>query len=168
MNLPKHSLHHPSRATPAAGIRLERWQRQTLYWSVIALTVSGLLWVVAHYFLRPVTEFGESVSPYEPWSMKLHGAAAMAVLFLAGSLLNGHILRALRGTRNRTSGWAMIGLLGVLVLTGYGLYYLAGEASRPAWSVLHWVLGIGFAAGLPLHIVLGRSAQSRRRDQQTG
>jgi hypothetical protein len=153
----KHTLRHPSHATPQLGLRLERWQRRALYLTVILLTASGLLWLGAHYFLRPVTEFGESVSPAEPWAMKLHGAATMALLFLLGSLLNGHIRRALRIRRNLTSGWAMVAALAVLVATGYGLYYLAGEHSRPLWSLAHWIIGIGFACGLPLHIAIGRA-----------
>lgn len=153
----KHTLRHPSHAMPASSLRLERWQRRALYLTVALLTASGLLWLGAHYFLRPVTEFGESISPFEPWSMKLHGLAAMALLFLLGSLLNGHIRRALRARRNLASGWAMIGSLAVLVATGYGLYYIAGESSRPLWSLAHWVTGIGFAFGFPLHVAVGRA-----------
>jgi hypothetical protein len=50
----------------------------------------------------------------------------------------------------------MIGTLLLLVLTGYGLYYVAGEADRPLWSALHWVVGLGTAVLLVLHIVVGR------------
>lgn len=135
---------------------MERWQRRAVYLTVVLLTISGLAWLVAHFFLRPVTEFGESVSPFEPWSMKLHGAVAMALLFLLGSMLNNHIRRGLRARRNRGTGWSMVAITTVLVLTGYGLYYLAGESSRPLWSWGHWVIGIGFAAGLPLHVWWGR------------
>jgi hypothetical protein len=137
---------------------MERWQRRAVYWTIALLTLSGLAWLVAHFFLRPVTEFGEAVSPFEPWSMKLHGAVAMVLLFLIGSMLNNHIRRGLRARRNLNSGWSMIVMTVLLVLTGYGLYYLAGEATRPLWSWTHWVIGIGFAAGLPLHVWLGRKA----------
>lgn len=139
---------------------MERWQRRSVYLTIALLTLSGVAWLVAHFFLRPVTEFGESVSPFEPWSMKLHGGAAMALLFLLGSMLNNHIRRGLRARRNRSSGWSMVALTGLLVLTGYGLYYLAGEGSRPLWSWVHWVIGAGFAAGLPLHVWWGRRQTS--------
>lgn len=139
---------------------MERWQRRSVYLTMALLTLSGLAWLVAHFFLRPVTEFGESVSPFEPWSMKLHGGAAMALLFLLGSMLNNHIRRGLRARRNRRSGWSMVALTALLVLTGYGLYYLAGEVSRTAWSWVHWVIGVVFAAGLPLHVWWGRTNSS--------
>ena len=138
------------------SLRLERWQRQAIYASVGALAVSGLLWLGAHFLWRPVSQFGEGVSPLEPWSMKLHGAATLLFLFLVGTMLNTHIRRALRGRRNRISGWVVIGLIALLTFSGYGLYYLAGENARPIWSNLHWIVGLGFAAGLVLHIMLGR------------
>ena len=152
----KPSLHHPSRSPPAVSLRLERWQRRAVYCSIALLTGSGLLWLAAHFFWRPVTEFGEAVSPLEPWSMKLHGAATLLFLFLLGTILNTHIRRALRGRRNLISGWTMIAFSGGLILSGYGLYYLSGESTRPIWSYLHWIIGIAFAAGIVLHIFLGR------------
>ena len=139
-----------------AGLRLERWQRRAIYATVGVLSLSGLVWIAAHFFFRPVTQFGESISPLEPWSMKLHGAAAMGLFFLVGSILNGHIRRALRTGRNRVSGWLMVGLVALLTVTGYGLYYLAGETARPVWSLLHWIPGCALAGGLALHIFTGR------------
>jgi len=111
---------------------------------------------VLHYFLRPVTEFGESVNPLEPWAMKLHGAAAMAALFFVGSLLHMHVRRALRAGRNTLTGWAMIATLSGLTLTGYGLYYVAGESDRPLWSLLHWSVGFVVAVLFVAHVLVGR------------
>jgi hypothetical protein len=138
------------------SFRLERWQRRGIYASGALLLLSGLAWLVARYFMRPVSEFGETVHPLEPWAMKLHGAAAMAFLFLVGGLVQLHIRRALRAGRNLVTGWAMIGTLLLLVFTGYGLYYVAGESDRPVWSALHWIVGLGTGVLLVLHIVIGR------------
>ena len=141
---------------PRLSFKLERWQRRSVYATWLLLLASGVLWLVLRWFLRPMTEFGESVHPLEPWSMKLHGAAAMAALFFIGSILHLHIRRALKAGRNAATGWAMIGVLAFLVLTGYGLYYLAGEADRPVWSVLHWAVGLAAAVLSVLHVVVGR------------
>lgn len=51
-----------------------------------AMTVTGIAWLLAYYFLRRVGEFGETIHPIESLSMKLYGAAAMAMLFFAGSV----------------------------------------------------------------------------------
>ena len=147
----KHSLHHPS-TPPPISLRLERWHRYSIYGACIWLWATGVLWLAAHYLLRAQAAFGESVSPLEPWSMKLHGAGAMLALFFIGSLLNNHIRRALRARRNLASGWAMITMLGTLTVSGYGLYYIAGEESRALWSIAHWAIGVGFAVLAVLHV----------------
>ena len=145
---------------PAVGqhirFRLERWHRFSVYAAGAVLLLSGAAWLVARYFMRPVSEFGETIHPLEPWAMKLHGAAAMAALFYVGSLLNLHMRRALKAGRNVVTGWSMVATLAFLTITGYGLYYIAGEADRPLWSVLHWAVGLGAALLLVIHIMVGR------------
>jgi hypothetical protein len=138
------------------SFKLERWHRRSVYATGILLLLSGAAWLVLHYFMRPVTEFGESVNPLEPWTMKLHGAAAMASLFFVGSLLHMHVRRALRAGRNVVTGWAMIATLSALALTGYGLYYVAGESDRPLWSLLHWSVGFVVALLFVVHVLVGR------------
>ncbi|QDZ27736.1 DUF4405 domain-containing protein [Noviherbaspirillum sp. UKPF54] len=152
----KQSLHHLPNGQRAVGLRIERWHRFCIYGVAAWLVATGALWLLAHYFLRPVTEFGEGVHPLEPWSMKLHGAGAMAALFFVGSLLNIHLRRAIKAGRNIVSGWSMIVFLAALSLSGYGLYYLASEQNRPLWSAAHWAVGLLFPGLLILHIVLGR------------
>lgn len=148
--------------TAAAGhhirFRLERWHRFCVYGVLAALLASGAAWLIARYFMRPVSQFGETIHPLEPWAMKLHGAAAMAALFFVGSLLHLHIRRALKAGRNLVTGWSMMATLLFLAVTGYGLYYIAGEADRPVWSLLHWTIGLAGALLFVLHIVIGRKS----------
>lgn len=147
----------PSTATGRLlSFKLERWHRRSIYATGVLLLLSGAAWLVLHYFLRPQSEFGESVNPLEPWTMKLHGAAAMASLFFVGSLLHLHVRRALRAGRNVVTGWAMIATLSVLTLTGYGLYYVAGESDRPVWSLLHWSIGFAVTVLFVVHVLVGR------------
>src|ERR1035438_4958026 len=96
----KHSLHRASSPLRLVDLRPERWQRWSIYCVSAWLVATGVLWLLAHYLMRPVTEFGESVHPLEPWSMKLHGAGAMFALFFIGSLANSHIRRAVKARRN--------------------------------------------------------------------
>jgi hypothetical protein len=154
-------LPHDAGTRHHVRFRLERWQRRCVYATGLALLGSGLAWLIARYVMRPVSQFGETVSPLEPWAMKLHGAAAMAALFFAGTMLTAHIRRALRYRHNLASGWAMIGTLLFLLATGYGLYYVAGEEDRPLWSALHWLVGLTSALLLVLHIWLGRRSVGR-------
>lgn len=91
----KPASHPAAHARNHINLRLERWHRRYIYLSCAILFATGLAWLLAHYFLRPVSQFGEAVNPLEPWAMKLHGAGAMAMLFFLGSLMNSHIRRAL-------------------------------------------------------------------------
>lgn len=122
------------------------------------MVATGTLWLLAHYLMRPAGEFGESIHPLEPWSMKLHGAGAMFALFFVGSLMNSHIRRALKARRNLRSGLSMISALVALTVSGYGLYYLASEQSRPVWSAVHWIIGLALPLLLVVHIVLARAS----------
>jgi MFS family permease len=154
MRYRKRSLHHSSSPQRLVDLRPERWQRRCAYCVSAWLVATGVLWLLAHYLMRPVAEFGESVHPLEPWSMKLHGAGAMFALFIIGSLLNNHIRRALRARRNLLSGWSMISALVALTISGYALYYIASEQSRPFWSAAHWIAGLVFPLTLIVHIAL--------------
>ena len=62
--------------------------------------------------------------------MKIHGAAAMAILVIVGTLLTGHVRFAWRARRNRGNGSLFLGVFGILTITGYGLYYAGGESLR--------------------------------------
>ena len=54
--------------------------------------------------------------------LKAHGAAAMLVLVLIGTLLPMHVKFAWRARRNLRTGLSILGVFGFLVLTGYALY----------------------------------------------
>jgi hypothetical protein len=156
---------HHKHANPAEhvrhhiNLRLERWHRRCIYASCLLLLLSGAAWLVARYFLRPVGQFGEAISPIEPWAMKVHGAAMMVMLFFLGSLMNSHIRRALKARRNLASGWSMIGVMVLLTVTGFGLYYLAGESNRPVWSSVHWAMGLGLPVLVIAHVLIGRASR---------
>jgi predicted membrane channel-forming protein YqfA (hemolysin III family) len=127
-----------------------------LYLALIALYGSGLIWAIFHYFIRTPGDFGDVPHPIEPWCMRVHGGAAMLFLILLGTLLPNHVRFAWHARRNRPNGVLLMVILGSLILTGYGLYYLAGETSR-AWT--HWshlIVGILLPLILILHIWAGR------------
>jgi hypothetical protein len=138
------------------NLRVERWHRRCIYAVFTLLALSGTAWLVARYWMRPVTEFGESIHPLEPLSMKVHGGMAMLMLFFLGSLMNAHIRRALKAGRNLVTGWGMICTMLLLVGSGFGLYYLAGEANRNIWSAVHWIVGLAVMLLFVAHVKLGR------------
>lgn len=149
---PRHDIH----------LRLERWHRRCIYGSCLILFFSGAAWLVARYFLRPVAQFGETIHPLEPWAMKVHGAGTMVILFFLGSLMNSHIRRALNARRNLASGWLMIATMAWLIVSGFGLYYVATESDRSLWSLAHWVVGLGLVVMVVIHVRCGRASRHMR------
>ena len=99
--------------------------------------------------------------------MKIHGAAAMAILVLVGMLLTGHVRFAWRARRNRGNGSLFLCTFGILTVTGYGLYYAGGESLRAWTSWIHLAAGLALPLLLILHIWLGKrtrpAAQLQKR-----
>jgi hypothetical protein len=142
--------------------RHERW----LYLVAGALLVSGLGWITAHYVLAGNSlvaglEFEGVPHPSELWWLRLHGAAMMGFLVVFGALLPGHVARGWRRRRNKHSGIFMLATTAVLGLSGYGLYYLGDETTRPWISAVHWVIGLAAGTGLVLHVTFGKRGVRR-------
>lgn len=53
----------------------------------------------------------------------------------------------------------MIMTMAVLVITAFGLHYLADEANRPICSTIHWVIGLGLAGLIVPHVLIGRASR---------
>jgi hypothetical protein len=144
-------------------MRLSRWHERWLYAIGTLLFVSGLGWLADHYLFAGSAEFGDAHAPLEPWWLCLHGAAAMAGLAVFGSLFPGHIARAWRLRANRRSGLIMLSIMVLLAVTGWALYYVGDEETRPWISMVHWLVGIAAGAGLLLHVRLGKRRMQRVR-----
>jgi len=126
-------------------ILLEPWQRQVLYLATALLWLSGAFWL-----------YLSMDDPSRPLWMKIHGAAAMVFLMLFGMMFVRHVPSGWQQKPQRPSGVSIITVCGVLILTGWGLYYLGADDLRHWTSLLHWGLGLLFPAILALHIWLGR------------
>ena len=140
----------------ADAIGLGPWHQGAVYGATAALAVSGIIWLVLHYFVAVPGEYGPQIHPLEPWMLRLHGAAAMAGLIIYGSLLPVHVRRAWSLRRNIVLGIALVSVLLLLTITGYLLYYAGDENTRPVISAAHWVLGLAVPALLVWHVVSGR------------
>jgi hypothetical protein len=142
-------------------MRLSNGHRRWIYWSGAALFATGALWLLFHYFLRRHGPFGETGHPLEVWWLRLHGACAMLVLVVLGSLLPIHVRRGWHQRRNLLAGCMVSAIALLLIVSGYGLYYYGGEDGRPWISAFHWLLGLGTPALLVWHIWSGRHSVDR-------
>jgi magnesium-transporting ATPase (P-type) len=135
------------------SIRLKRLQRYFLYAVLALLFLSGVAWAYWNYLAASSGDFETNA---KTWALKIHGAAAMAILVLIGMLLTGHVRFAWRARRNRANGSIFLSAFAVLTVTGYGLYYLGGERVRAWTSWIHLAVGLALPILLLIHIFLGR------------
>jgi hypothetical protein len=135
------------------SIRLKRLQRYVLYAVLALLFLRG---VAGIYWTYLAASPGDFETTAKAWAMKIHGAAAMAVLVLIGMLLSAHVRFAWRARPNRANGSVFLSVFAVLTVTGYGLYYAGGEMLREWTSWIHLVVGLALPILLLIHIFLGR------------
>jgi hypothetical protein len=140
-------------------IILPCWLRWTLYLTTVVLFATGGLWLIVHYGLKQRGADGLP-HPAEPWILRVHGLAMMVGLFVYGSLLRAHMINAWKLQRNRSTGVLVVTVLALLTMTGYLLYYVGGETTRPIISVAHWAIGLVIGGLLPFHIWHGRKYRS--------
>ena len=128
---------------------------------VALLFLSGVVWTYWNYLAVSPGDFETSA---KTWAMKIHGAAAMAILVLIGMLLSGHVRFAWRAGRNRANGSVFLSALAALTITGYGLYYAGGERLRAWTSWIHLAVGLALPI-LLIHILVGRRTRRSGRSR---
>lgn len=134
--------------------RLSRAQRRTLYASAAALVLTGVMWLSVHQLAWPAMSRASMEglpSPWEPWLMKLHGAAMMVMLFMIGRISSTHVMRGLRLHWRVRDGIGLLVGAGLLALTGYSLYYLIPDDWRDANGWVHAAIGILWTVTLLWH-----------------
>ncbi len=143
------------------GLTLSCRHRAWLYGSFAVLWLSGCVWLAVQWYRWRVAVVDDAPRLAHT-ALQVHGAAAMAVLVLLGTLIPLHMKRGWQVNRNRRGGLVLIIANVVLIATGYGLYYAGGERWR---AVSQWAHS-GLGALLPLlivwHIRAGRATRPRR------
>ena len=136
--------------------KLARWQIRLLCWSGSLLWVTGAAWLLLHHFFQIEGEFGPEANPAEPWLLRLHGAAMLAALLGAGSLLVVHVWRGWTYRNQRVLGSVLTAIVGTLMVSGYLLYYVTDDTLRDSVSVAHWIVGILILPLFVLHYRQGK------------
>jgi hypothetical protein len=129
----------------------------------IVLWTSGVGWLAFHNFVRTPGEFGPSQSPYEPWWLKVHGAAAFLTLFTLGLVWGVHVLKGWASGKRRRSGGGLLALLMALSLTGCLLYYVGDDELRAAVALAHWIPGLALPGVYLVHRVKAARARKAAR-----
>lgn len=146
--------------------RLARAYRIAAYLIFGSTWITGVAWLVFHYFCQRQGPFGVEPHPLEAWWLTAHGAGAFAALWLCGVLWAVHIRAGLRLPRRRTSGIVLIVLLALLIATGYLLYYAGGDRIRAGASLVHWLVGLVLVVPLFVHSLRARTWRENRSLQR--
>ncbi len=125
------------------------------------LALSGAAWLAIGWLgagAQPAAPAGW----WRPFSLQLHGAAAMAALLVLGALVPLHVLPSWRSQRNRASGLALCTVMAVLIVSAYGLYYSGDDRWRAALSGVHSWLGLAAPLLIAVRLASWLGRRSRR------
>jgi hypothetical protein len=142
--------------------RLARWQILLLTTSGGVLWLSGAAWLLLHYYGQMQGEFGVETNPLEPWFLRLHGLVLIPALLGFGGLFVVHIPKGWKDVRQRNIGIGLTALVGLLILTGYLLYYVGDDDLRAWTSRAHWIVGLALPIIFIWHY-LGHKPTLRRK-----
>lgn len=137
------------------ALRFPRKAKAFLYGNVLLSFCTGITWFILHRWGQVEGEFGPEKSPLEPWLIRVHGASAFIVMMGFGYLLASHVHVGWRSRRNRFMGISLTGTVTMLIVSGYLLYYSAGEDFRNAVSWVHLALGLSLPLTLGAHVWQG-------------
>ena len=143
--------------------RLARWQIMLLTISGALLWLSGGAWLLLHYFGQLQGEFGPELNPLEPWLLRLHGLILIPALLGFGGLFVIHVPRGWKDVPQRNIGLGLSALIGVLIASGYLLYYLGNETARSWTSIAHWSIGLAVPVIFIWHYIHGKTKRRTTR-----
>tara|TARA_R110000868_G_scaffold207285_6_gene456287 strand:- start:892 stop:1356 length:465 start_codon:yes stop_codon:yes gene_type:complete len=132
-------------------LRLSRSRRLTLYVTFAGVWITGVLWLIYHYFLQTEGPFGFQNNPLEKTWLQFHAAFSFVAIGLFGMLWAIHIVRGWNMNWRRWSGGTMVGVMVVLTISGYALYYVESQELDDITSVVHWSVGLAALGVFLIH-----------------
>lgn len=124
--------------------------KHSLYADLSVLLVSGLLYGIPAYVDRWFFyDLEWSLSNH--MLMTVHGIAAIIFIYIFGYFTRCHVQVHLRSGRHLLSGLIMLGVLALISVTGFSLYYLGSEVIRLWTSDIHCLLGVVVPLALLAH-----------------
>jgi hypothetical protein len=138
---------------------MKRWEAWTnhLGWSLTAL--SGLVYGALKYFVTNPDPDSRLSHPWQPAVLAVHVLAAPVAVFGLGLLFRRHALTQFSsGERDRRRTGTVMTLLAIpLVLSGYVVQVMTGDAARRWTGWAHAALGLVYAIGYAIHPLVSRS-----------
>ena len=142
---------------------MHRWELVFHNAAAGALGLSGVAYGVMKYFLAAADPDSRIGIPWEQPALKAHILAAPLFVFGLGLVISSHALKRFRegDSRGRMTGAALLWLAAPLIVSGYAVQVLTGDAARKWTGWLHAVLGAVFLLGYAAHLLKRRWAAGR-------
>jgi hypothetical protein len=142
---------------------MSRAQALYLHACVALMTLTGVVFAVMKYFMRPADEFSVISHPTQPHILSVHVVIAPFLVFGFGWIFSDHIWPKLRWEgRKRASGiWSLTAIL-PMTLSGYLLQISTDDAMRRTMAVMHWVSAALFVVVYVAHLVTRPAAANGR------
>jgi hypothetical protein len=147
---------------PPKTARLPKWQLWLICLSLGLLWLSGVIWLLLHYYGQVQGEFGPEANPGEAWMLRLHGFVLIPALLGMGSLMVVHAPKGWMYPGQRVAGVVLTASMVILTGSGYLLYYLGDEEWRSAIALAHWTIGLTSLVLFLWHFLNGRRQRLRR------
>ncbi len=135
--------------------RLQAW---FLHLTLGILTLTGVVFAWMKYWMKSDDPFSVVNHPWQPWMLAAHVVVAPAAVFGLGWIFSTHILPKFKavGAPRRRSGLSSMWLVAPMIVSGYVLQVVTGDAARHWSAVSHWVTSAIFVAAYLVHQVAKR------------
>lgn len=126
-----------------------------LHVTVVLTALTGVVYAVMKYFMKPVDEFSVVNHPLQPYMLDLHVVVAPFLVFAFGWIFADHIWPKFRfgDPRNRKSGLAAMSMIVPMTLSAYLLQVSTNEGVRKAMAAAHWITSGLFVIVYLAHLI---------------
>jgi hypothetical protein len=133
-------------------LKIRKSFKYFLYLSLLTLYATGVfVWILNTWF-KLDRGLGPEPSPYALTSLHIHSVIGLWFLILFGYLFHSHILPSLRRKQKLKSGWAILSVCIILILTVPGLFYFTDGSLKSTASLIHIDIGLASLFVFAFHL----------------
>ena len=149
---------------------MSRAQVVYMHVSVALVAITGAVYAVMKYFMKPQDEFAVANHPLQPHMLSAHVVIAPLLVFGFGWLFANHIWPkfVFKDPRNRRSGIGAMALIAPMTLSGYLLEIATNDTLRQAMAIAHWVTSALFVVAYAGHLIRPRVAADAQSTPESG
>ena len=133
-------------------MKIRKRFKYSLYLSLISLYATGVLVWILNTWFHADKGLGPEPSPLALPSLHIHSILGLWFLMVFGYLFHSHILPGLRRQQKLKSGWTILSVCLILILTVPGLFYFTDESFKSVTSLIHIYVGLASILIFAVHL----------------